>query len=354
MREKTLKWTTRILLAVAGVFTILYFYLPKIHAWEIEKQEVQTAWNEYADSEIQMNHLEIREPKTGEESIKGLRLRIPEGILADDIKISKDDLTQTLKIEIPHTDGSYFQNDPVTGSSDSISGLFYMQGKKTDVIEITLDQVYELDIERDEKYYYFNFVKPHEIYDKIVVIDAGHGGNDPGANRQGIMEKDIDLAILLELKELFENSKENIHVYYTRTDDSNPTHEQRVGLANKVNADLFISIHNNSTKSGRVSSISGTEVMFSKSQEGDFTSENLAALCMEELTLALNSRDRGLIDGDNIYIVKNSEVPVALVEIGFMTNKEELKLLNSKEYQKKAAEALYKAIVRAFEEKEQE
>ena len=75
---------------------------------------------------------------------------------------------------------------------------------------------------------------------------------------------------------------------------------------------------------------------------------------MEELTLALNSRDRGLIDGDNIYIVKNSEVPVALVEIGFMTNKEELKLLNSKEYQKKAAEALYKAIVRAFEEKEQE
>ena len=167
-------------------------------------------------------------------------------------------------------------------------------------------------------------------------------------------EKDIDLAILLELKELFENSKENIHVYYTRTDDSNPTHEQRVGLANKVNADLFISIHNNSTKSGRVSSISGTEVMFSKSQEGDFTSENLAALCMEELTLALNSRDRGLIDGDNIYIVKNSEVPVALVEIGFMTNKEELKLLNSKEYQKKAAEALYKAIVRAFEEKEQE
>ena len=354
MKEKSLKWTTRILLAVAGVFTMLYFNLPKIHAWEIEKQEVQTAWSENADSEAQMNHLVIKETKTGEEPVKGLRLRIPEGILADDIKISKDDLTQTLKIEIPHTDGSYFQNDPVTGSSDSISGLFYMQGKKTDVIEITLDQVYELDIERDEKYYYFNFVKPHEINDKIVVIDAGHGGNDPGANRQGIMEKDIDLAILLELKELFENSKENIHVYYTRTDDSNPTHEQRVGLANKVNADLFISIHNNSTKSGRVSSISGTEGLFSKSQVGVFTSENLAALCMEELTLALNSRDRGLIDGDNIYIVKNSEVPVAFVEIGFMTNKEELKLLNSKEYQKKAAEALYKAIVRAFEEKEQE
>ena len=83
MKEKSLKWTTRILLAVAGVFTMLYFNLPKIHAWEIEIQEVQTAWSENADSEAQMNHLVIKETKTGEEPVKGLRLRIPEGILAE-------------------------------------------------------------------------------------------------------------------------------------------------------------------------------------------------------------------------------------------------------------------------------
>lgn len=354
MREKSLKWTTKVLLAVTGIFAILYFNLPKIHLWTIEKQEAQIAWEESTDTEIQMNDLIIKETNEGEEAIKGLRLQIPEGVLADEIKISSNDLTQTLKIEIPHTNGSYFQNDPVTGSSDSIAGLSYTQGKKGDLIEITTDRVYELDIEYDEKYYYFNFVDPHERYDKIVVLDAGHGGKDPGANIQGVMEKDIDLAILLELKSLFEHSAENIHVYCTRTDDSNPTYEQRVGLANKVNADLFISIHNNSTKNGRVSSINGTEVMYNKSQDGEFSSEDLALLCMEELTLALGSRDRGLVDGEGVYIVRNSQVPVALVEVGFMTNKEELKLLNSKEYQKKAAEALYKAVIRAFEEKEQE
>jgi len=83
---------------------------------------------------------------------------------------------------------------------------------------------------------------------------------------------------------------------------------------------------------------------------GDFTSQRLAEICMEELTEELGSRDRGILKGDSIYIIKNSEVPVALVEVGFMTNKEELKLLNSAEYQKKTAEAIYKAIFRALEE----
>ena len=71
---------------------------------------------------------------------------------------------------------------------------------------------------------------------------------------------------------------------------------------------------------------------------------------MEELTATLGSRDRGLLEGDNIYIIHNSDVPVALIEVGFMTNKEELKLLNSKEYQEKTAEAIFRAIFKALDE----
>ena len=67
---------------------------------------------------------------------------------------------------------------------------------------------------------------------------------------------------MLKLKEIFDNSDQNIGVYYTRTDDSNPTFDQRVQLANKSDADLFISIHNNSTRSGRMSGTSGTQVMY--------------------------------------------------------------------------------------------
>ena len=61
------------------------------------------------------------------------------------------------------------------------------------VIEIVMDKVYELETEYDDSYYYFDFLTPQEVYDKVVVIDAGHGGRAPGATKQGVNEKDIDL-----------------------------------------------------------------------------------------------------------------------------------------------------------------
>jgi N-acetylmuramoyl-L-alanine amidase len=62
----------------------------------------------------------------------------------------------------------------------------------------------------------------------------------------------------------------------------------------------------------------------------------------------LESRNKGLVEGDEIYIIRTSEVPVALIEVGFMTNQEELNLLNSTDYQKKAAEGVYDAVLDAF------
>ena len=178
-------------------------------------------------------------------------------------------------------------------------------------------------------------------------IDAGHGGRAVGANKQGINEKDIDLAIVLKLKEIFDNSDQNIGVYYTRTDDSNPTFDQRVQLANKSDADLFISIHNNSTRSGRMSGTSGTQVMYDETSEA---SRQFAQICLEEVTGRIGSRDKGLVEGDSIYIIRTSEVPVALIEVGFMTNKDELEKLNSDAYQRETAEGVYQAVLRAFEE----
>lgn len=191
---------------------------------------------------------------------------------------------------------------------------------------------------------------PQEVYDKVVVIDAGHGGRAPGANETGVNEKEIDLDIVLQLKKILDEDDHNIGVYYTRTDDSNPTFDQRVQLANKSDADLFISVHNNSTNSGRMSSANGTAVMYNESDESELGSKRLAQICLEEVTGQLQSRNRGLVEGDSIYIIRTSKVPVALIEVGFMTNQQELDLLRSEDYQKKAALGIYHAILRAFEE----
>ena len=116
---------------------------------------------------------------------------------------------------------------------------------------IELDRVYEPIVSEDNNYYYINLKKPREVYDNIIVIDAGHGGRDPGAISPcgNYYEKDFNLRILLALKEFLD--KENIKVYYTRLDDRQLYLRPRVDLANDVESDLFISIHCNSNLSSR-------------------------------------------------------------------------------------------------------
>ena len=71
---------------------------------------------------------------------------------------------------------------------------------------------------------------------------------------------------------------------------------------------------------------------------------------MEEITKTIGSKNNGLTHGNSIYIIRNNEVPAALIEVGFLTNQEELDKLNSLDYQKLVAQGIYKAILRALEE----
>ena len=155
----------------------------------------------------------------------------------------------------------------------------------------------------------------------------------------------------MELKKILDaDTEDHIGVYYTRTDDSDPSLEKRVQLANKANADLFISVHNNSSASGKMSGMNGTQVLYSESDDSELSSQRLAQICLDHVSSAFESTSIGLLPGDDIYIIRSSEVPVALVEVGFMTNADELAKLNSQEYQAKAAEGIYEAIKQAFEE----
>lgn len=352
MEEKTLKMATVFLLVLMAAGCVGLMYFPQLHKWAAEKQEERLAEQEFAESQPEMKDLEILETEEpGEETgINGqLRLRLPDGVSADEITISNDYVTQTVQIQIPGADSAYFDSYPVVGSSDHVDDLSYAKTAGEGIIKITMDRVYELDITQKEEYYYFNFLTPQEIYDKVVVIDAGHGGRAPGNVKQGVLEKDVNLAIVLQLKKLFDEDDGNIGVYYTRTDDSNPTFEQRANLANKADADLFISVHNNSTNSGRMSSTNGTLVMYDE-EDSSGRSREFAQICLDEVTGAIGSTNRGLMEGHSIYIIRNSKVPAALIEVGFMTNQKELELLGTEEYQAETAKGIYDAVYKAFEE----
>ncbi len=216
-------------------------------------------------------------------------------------------------------------------------------------ILIDLDRVYAYLILEDANYYFINLKKPSEVYDKILVIDPGHGGKDAGAlsRDEKYYEKNINLGIVLALKELLDT--QNIKVYYTRTADDKVFLRPRVTLANTVDCDYFISIHCNSNA---IASPNGTEVLFYDTKFKDVASKDLAELFSDELGKTVDLKKRGTVlkHMDDIFIMDKAEVPMILIEIGYLSNPGDLEFLTRTENQKSVAQGIYNGIMRAFEE----
>ena len=235
---------------------------------------------------------------------------------------------------------------------DIVHGIsFSNQEIESNIVELTLelDTVYAHSILEDELYYYIGLKKPSEVYDKIIVLDAGHGGKDAGAlsKDESVYEKNVNLAILLEVKELLD--KENIKVYYTRLGDDKVFLRPRVELANAVDCDYFISIHCNasgSTKPG------GTEIFYYGTEFKQVSTKALATIFSEEIEKATSLRNRGLVSlkKDDVFILNHSQVPAVLIETGYMTNLKDLEYMNQKVNQKAIARGIYNGILRAYDE----
>ena len=292
--------------------------------------------------------VEIQESTTIQEQ---LNIEIPENVDGKDITITNDYLTQTIYVRFAQGVDNYSEKYSVKGGSNHIAHLSYYRDGEAGVLEIALDKVCELSYMYRDGFLCMNLINPREVYDKIVVIDAGHGGRMPGAVKRGIYEKNINLAIVKALKEIIDAADdETMKVYYTRLNDTNPALMERVELANRVDADLFISVHNNASSSGLFNSENGTLVLYSPEEGENQPSKRLAQICLENVSNTAGTKKLGVVNGDNIRIVRFSEVPVALIEVGYMTNSVELDNLTNPEYQKKVAQGIYNGILEALEE----
>ncbi|GAB4246110.1 MAG: hypothetical protein Kow00122_03130 [Thermoleophilia bacterium] len=181
----------------------------------------------------------------------------------------------------------------------------------------------------------------------LVAIDAGHGGKDPGAvGVTGVKEKDVNLAIAQSVDGYLRQA--GMKTLMTRTDDSYPTLEQRVDLANAAPADIFVSIHNNASADPGTS---GTETFY-WGDEDDYSVEGmrLAQAIQEAVCEELGSADRGArTHWKSLYVLGNTDMPAALVEVGFLTNPEEEAKLADPEYQDRAAKAVARGVIEYFE-----
>ena len=223
----------------------------------------------------------------------------------------------------------------------------------TSEVVMTFDKCYVPEVVEQEEYYILHLKKYSEVYDKIVVLDAGHGGKDPGAGAENykIKESDIALTLLLELKALLEENTD-IKVFCTRTEDVYATLQERADLALGLEADLFISWHCNAAESTKRA---GTEIIYNALQgtEDVFNSKAFAQLCLENLTTALGTKNRGLSDRQDLHIVRRATMPVVLIETAYLSNAKDLEILKDEEKLKTAAYAVYEAVLTAYERMEE-
>ena len=169
-----------------------------------------------------------------------------------------------------------------------------------------------------------------------IVIDAGHGGKDPGANRDDAIEKEITLEVAKITKTLLEES--DYKVGMTRESDDYIELGNRSKIANERNAKVFVSIHCNSSEDAEGK---GIETYYTE-QKG-LEDEVLAEMIQESLIKQTDANDRG-IKGANYTVIVRSSMPAVLVEVGFLTDTEENELLQNEEYQRKLAKGISEGI----------
>lgn len=186
--------------------------------------------------------------------------------------------------------------------------------------------------------------------DVCIVVDAGHGGDDPGKiGITDVKEKDINLKIAKELEILLK--KEGIKVVMTRTDDGG-LYEQssnnkkvedmrkRCEIITKADPVFTVSIHQNSYPD---ESIKGAQVFYyGQSQEGKKLAETLQNVLVQQLDPQNHRQAKA---NESYFLLKKTPSPTVIVECGFLSNYQEAKLLESEEYQKKVAEEIGRAHV---------
>jgi len=205
---------------------------------------------------------------------------------------------------------------------------------------------------------YLFATNPRYIYDKIVVIDPGHGGADTGAIVGNVRESDLVLEISLRIYELFQQSDSGIKVYMTRHDDSTVLNSMRSHMANTI-GDLLVSVHTNAYENSQ--SAAGTEVLFhpvglmsafGNTGRINISNARFAQIVQDDLIAELGTRDRGILERRDLLLLNTATVPTAYIEIDFKTNPAALANLTDPNYQQRVAQTVYNSIVYVFSSEE--
>lgn len=253
-----------------------------------------------------------------------------------------NDLNYKLTLNGDYT--SIFSNTTYPVNSSYINNIVVNSTATSTVITFSEKKIMTVLMSEADGYIYIKPVLPKERYSKIIVLDAGHGGSDPGASGNGLIEKNLTLSMLNKARALFD-SDGTIKCYATRTTDTYPSFNDRTDLGNDV-GDAFISIHINAAAN---TSAAGTETysLYANDQGNGLTSYGLASEILKNLLSQLGTKDRK-VKSENWIVLRQSKIPASLIEIGFITNSGDAAIMGSNAGQQKVAQAIFDSVKNLF------
>ncbi len=346
MHQKLLKKTTIycfvfFVIAMVGMF---YFDAKKVIVIANSDEGVTKPDSEMTEN-LQTQYQLLMQNDTS--NAKQITIPLENAILAEDVQIQNHYIDNELWIGINGATAEFYSQEYIVGDLENVQyGGYDMVG---DIlwIKLAMKDTFEFESTMNNGKLTIKVQKPTEVYDKIIILDAGHGGKDKGDSEGRVSEKKLTLDVLLILQEKFKES--DIKVYYTRTDDTQVDNEKRIQLANSVGADMLISLH---TAYSEDSSLHGVTTIYNGNYFiQDFGSIQLSDILEQSVAQTTGANANGLQDAtEDDFLVKEAKVPAAQINIGYLSNEEERKLLQDEEYQQLIADGIYYAIMEIYEE----
>ena len=262
--------------------------------------------------------------------------------------------TGSVKMEDHYLDGYFDVTLPGDYEGDYGYGTYDVKGTVVENIEVSTKggnttfrfkqnriSAYEVTDEGDS--YAIRVKNPKEVYDKVLLLDAGHGGKDPGTSGNGMQEKNLNLTIAQKIAQKLQGS--GIKVYMTRDSDVYPENSTRAKTANDI-ADLMVSIHMNSGPE----TANGTETLYqvhANDNGARLTSKQLAEILQGKVVSATGNTNRGAKLWTDVLILNRTTVPSVIVEVIFITNTGDALKISNPAYQDQVAQAIADGIQEA-------
>ncbi len=355
MQQKNLMRRTAIyciLFALTAMGVMLYYSANKIIVVaDVAQDEVVQSQDGAAGTETEAadkNHIEI--DRSGQNT-NYFCIPLPDTVKAEEVTIENHYMDQELWVSIAPKEireqEQFYESHSVYGNCENVLNGHFEVEKERLCLRFALNDVYEYQSIFENNTLYIAFVPPKEVYDKIVVIDPAYGGEDNGVTAEGVQAKDITLEIARALKAKLDDT--DIKVYYTRMDDSNPADESRVKLAAATKADMLVRIEVGGADSSKTY---GTEAVYnSRFFIPGFGSVELADLLEREVVTAISGKANGLVEAaEEDGVLGEATVPAAAIKVGYLTNGQELILLQRQDYIERIADGIYQAVLKAYEQ----